>query len=152
MAGPTRFWEDYEIGAVYDIGSKLMTRDDIVDFASKFDPQPFHLDEEAGRKSIFGGLAASGWHTCSAVMRLLVDNYVSRETSLGSPGVDEIRWLKPVLAGDTIKAQVRVVDKKPSRSRPEMGSVFNQYEVHNQHGALVMMMKGVGLIRRRQPN
>ena len=149
MAGPTRFWEDYEVGAVYDIGSKLMTKEDIVDFASKFDPQPFHLDEEAGRRSIFGGLAASGWHTCSAVMRLLVDNYVSRETSLGSPGVDEIRWLKPVLAGDTISARIRILDKKASRSRPEMGSIFNQYEVYNQDGVLVMTMKGVGLFRRR---
>ena len=149
MAGPTRFWEDYELGAVYEIGSKLMTKEEIVEFASKYDPQPFHLDEDARRRSIFGGLAASGWHTCSSVMRLLVDNYISRETSLGSPGVDEVRWLKPVLAADTVTAKVRIVDKKPSRSRPEMGSIFNQYEVYNQAGALVMTMKGVGLIRRR---
>ncbi len=149
MAPPTRYWEDYELGAVYDIGSKTMTKAEMIDFASKFDPQPFHLDEEAGRKSIFGGLSASGWHTSSEVMRLLVDNYISRETSMGSPGVDELRWLKPVLAGDTISAKVRILDKKPSRSRPEMGSIFNQYEVYNQRGELVMTMKGIGLMRRR---
>lgn len=149
MAPPTRFWEDYELGAVYDIGSKTMTKEEMIDFASKFDPQPFHLDEEAGRKSIFGGLSASGWHTSSEVMRLLVDNYISRETSMGSPGIDELRWLKPVLAGDTISAKVRIMDKKPSRSRPEMGSIFNQYEVYNQRGELVMTMKGIGLMRRR---
>ncbi len=149
MAPPTRYWEDYELGAVYDIGSKTMTKEEIVEFASKYDPQPFHLDEEAGRKSIFGGLSASGWHTCSSVMRLLVDNYVSRETSLGSPGLDEIRWLKPVLAGDTITARIRIIDKKPSRSRPDMGSVHNQYEVYNQKGELVMTMKAIGLFRRR---
>ena len=149
MAPPTRYWEDYELGAVYDIGSKTMTKEEMIDFASKFDPQPFHLDEEAGRKSIFGGLSASGWHTSSEVMRLLVDNYISRDTSMGSPGIDELRWLKPVLAGDTISAKVRIMDKKPSRSRPEMGSIFNQYEVYNQRGELVMTMKGIGLMRRR---
>lgn len=149
MAPPTRYWEDYELGAVYDIGSKTMTKEEMIDFASKFDPQPFHLDEEAGRKSIFRGLSASGWHTSSEVMRLLVDNYISRDTSMGSPGIDELRWLKPVLAGDTISAKVRILDKKPSRSRPEMGSIFNQYEVYNQKGELVMTMKGIGLFRRR---
>lgn len=149
MAPPTRYWEDYEVGAVYEIGSKTMTKEEMIDFASKFDPQPFHLDEDAGRKSIFRGLAASGWHTSSEVMRLLVDNYISRETSMGSPGIDELRWLKPVLAGDTISAKVRIMDKKPSRSRPEMGSIFNQYEVYNQNGELVMTMKGIGLFRRR---
>lgn len=149
MAVPVRYWEDYEIGAVFDIGSKTMTKAEMIDFAAKFDPQPFHLDEEEGKKSIFKGLAASGWHTCSEVMRLLVDNYVCRETSLGSPGLDEIRWLKPVLAGDTIRAQIRILDKKPSRSRPDMGSIFNQYEVFNQKDELVMTMKGIGLFRRR---
>lgn len=149
MAPPTRYWEDYELGAVYDMGSKTMTKEEIIDFAAKFDPQPFHLDEEAAKKSIFKGLAASGWHTCSEVMRLMVDNYISRETSMGSPGLDEIRWLKPVLAGDTITAKIRIVDKKPSRSRPDMGSVFNEYEIYNQKGELVMTMKGIGLMRRR---
>ncbi|MGE0154170.1 MAG: MaoC family dehydratase [Reyranellaceae bacterium] len=149
MPAPLRYWEDYELGAVYELGSKTMTKEEIVEFAAKYDPQPFHLDEEAAKKSLFGGLAASGWHTCSAVMRLLVDNYICRETSMGSPGLDEIRWLKPVLAGDTISARIRILDKKPSRSRPEMGSISNQYEVHNQKGELVMTMKGVGLFRRR---
>ncbi len=149
MAGVTRYWEDYEIGAVFELGAKTMTKEEIVDFASKYDPQPFHIDEEAAKASFFGGLVASGWHTCSVCMRLMVDNYLSPGSSLGSPGLDEIRWLKPVRAGDTISARIVIVDKKPSRSKPQIGTVFNRYEVHNQKGELVMTMKGIGMIARR---
>jgi acyl dehydratase len=149
MVGPVRYWEDYEIGSVTELGTKKMTKDEIIDFAGKFDPQPFHVDEQAAKKSFFGGLIASGWHTCSAVMRLMVDNYVSPSTSLGSPGVDEVRWLKPVYAGDTISARIIIEDKRPSRSKPDIGSIFNRYEVHNQKGELVMTMKGIGIMRRR---
>ena len=146
------WWEDFKVGERSEMGRHTFSEDEILAFGRQFDPQPFHTDPEAARATPFGGLIASGWHTCAVGMRLMVDQYIGRTASLGSPGIEDIRWLKPVLAGDTINAQVRVVDKKPSRSRPEMGSVFNQYEVHNQHGALVMTMKGVGLIRRRQPN
>lgn len=149
MAGPARYWEDFEIGSVTQLGSKTVTAAEIIAFAREYDPQPFHIDEEAAKHSFYGGLIASGWHTASCVMRLLVDGYISTETSMGSPGIDELRWLRPVRPGDTITARVRIVDKKPSRSRPEMGSVFNSYEVFNQKGELIMTMKGVGLFRRR---
>jgi acyl dehydratase len=149
MPGIQRYWEDYEVGAVFEVGSTNFTKEEIVDFAQKFDPQPFHIDEAAAKKSPFGGLIASGWHTCSKVMRLMVDNYLSPGTSLGSPGLDEIRWLKPVYAGDTISARIIIEDKRPSRSKPNIGSVFNRYEVHNQKGELVMTMKGIGIIARR---
>jgi acyl dehydratase len=149
MAGPVRYWDDYEIGSVTELGTKKMTKEEIIDFAGKYDPQPFHVDEQAAKKSFFGGLIASGWHTCSAVMRMMVDSYVSPSTSLGSPGVDEVRWLKPVYAGDTISARIIIEDKRPSRSKPDIGSIFNRYEVHNQKGELVMTMKGIGIMRRR---
>ena len=149
MAGPVRYWDDYEIGTVTELGSKKMTKEEIIDFATKFDPQPFHIDEQAAKKSFFGGLIASGWHTCSAVMRMMVDSYVSPSTSLGSPGVDEVRWLKPVYAGDTITARIIIEDKRPSRSKADIGSIFNRYEVHNQTGERVMTMKGIGIMRRR---
>lgn len=149
MSRPERYWEDYKVGAEFPLGSKTMTKEEIVDFAKKFDPQPFHIDEAAAKQSFFGGLIASGWHTCSEVMRLMVDNYLSPKTSLGSPGLDEVRWLKPVYAGDTISAKIVIVDTKPSRSKPNIGSVFNRYEVHNQKGELVMTMKGIGIIARR---
>jgi acyl dehydratase len=149
MPGPQRYWEDYQVGAKFELGSKTMTKEEIIDFATKFDPQPFHIDEAAAKKSFFGGLIASGWHTCSECMRLMVDSYLSPGTSLGSPGLDEIRWLKPVYAGDTISARIVIEDKRPSRSKSDIGSVFNRYEVHNQKGELVMTMKGIGIIRRR---
>jgi acyl dehydratase len=149
MPGPQRYWEDYQVGAKFELGSKTMTKEEIIDFATKFDPQPFHTDEAAAKKSFFGGLIASGWHTCSECMRLMVDSYLSPGTSLGSPGLDEIRWLKPVYAGDTISARIVIEDKRPSRSKSDIGSVFNRYEVHNQKGELVMTMKGIGIIRRR---
>ena len=151
MTDSTKYWEDIEIGTVTQLGKVTMTKDEIIDFARRFDPQPFHIDEDAARKSMFGGLIASGWHTCAAVMRLMVDAIISQSpaASLGSPGVDEIRWLKPVYAGDTITGRITVVDKKASKSRPEMGSVFNHNEIFNQKGELVMTTKGIGLYRRR---
>ncbi len=151
MAGRERYWEDYEVGSTIELGSKTMTKEEMIDFATKFDPQPFHIDEAAAKQSVFGGLIASGWHTCSECMRLMVDSYLSPSTSLGSPGLDEVRWLKPVYAGDTITARIIIEGKRPSRSKPDIGSVFNRYEVDNQKGELVMTMKGIGIIRRRPP-
>lgn len=151
MNDKTRYWEDIEIGTITQLGRVTLTKEDIIDFARRFDPQPFHIDEEAARKSMFGGLIASGWHTCAAAMRLMCDAIISHSpaSSLGSPGVDEIRWLKPVYAGDTITGRTTVVDKKASRSRPDMGSVFSRNEIFNQKGELVMTSKGIGLYRRR---
>lgn len=149
--GTMRYWEDIEIGTVTELGKVTMTKDEIIAFATRFDPQPFHIDEDAAKRSHFGGLIASGWHTCSAMMRLMIDAVVSQSpaAAMGSPGVDEIRWLKPVFAGDTITGRVTVMDKKASQSRPDMGSVFNRNEIFNQKGELVMTMRGIGLYKRR---
>ena len=116
-----RYWDDYEIGQKFDLGSTSFTADEIVDFARQYDPQSFHVDAAAGRGNRFGGLIASGWHVTAKLMRLFVDNYVDRRTALGSPGVDEVRWLKPVRPGDTLNAWVECAGKVPSKSRPEMG-------------------------------
>jgi acyl dehydratase len=145
------WFEDVEVGGVRRIGPIAVTRDDVLDFAGKYDPQPFHLDDAAAAAHpFFGRLAASGWHTCALMMRLLVDDMVARDAkSLGSPGVDEIRWLKPVYPGDTLTLELEIVSAKRSQSRPEMGSTYQHYRVLNQHGVAVMTMKGAGLWRTR---
>jgi acyl dehydratase len=144
-----RYWDDYEIGARYDLGSTSFTADEIVEFARQFDPQSFHVDPVAAGQSMFGGLIASGWHVASKLMRLFVDNYVDQRTALGSPGLDEIRWLKPVRPGDTLAAVVECAAKVPSRSRPEMGVIHEHWRATNQKGELVMTLKGINMVRRR---
>ena len=144
-----RYWDDYEIGQKFDLGSTSFTADEIVDFARRYDPQSFHVDAVAARQSMFGGLIASGWHVTAKLMRLFVDNYVDQRTALGSPGVDEVRWLKPVRPGDTLNAWVECAGKVPSKSRPEMGIVHEQWRATNQKGELVMTLKGTNMVRRR---
>jgi acyl dehydratase len=144
-----RYWDDYEIGQRFDLGSASFTADEIVDFARQYDPQSFHVDAGAARQSMFGGLIASGWHVTAKLMRLFVDNYVDQRTALGSPGVDEVRWLKPVRPGDTLDAWVECAGKVPSKSRPEMGIVHEQWRATNQKGELVMTLKGTNMVRRR---
>jgi acyl dehydratase len=144
-----RYWDDYEIGQKFDLGSTSFTADEIVDFARQYDPQSFHVDAGAARQSLFGGLIASGWHVTAKLMRLFVDNYVDQRTALGSPGVDEVRWLKPVRPGDTLSAWVECAGKVPSKSRPEMGIVHEQWRATNQKGELVMTLKGTNMVRRR---
>lgn len=144
-----RYWDDYEIGQKFDLGSTRFTADEIVDFARQYDPQSFHVDAAAARQSMFGGLIASGWHVTAKLMRLFVDNYVDQRTALGSPGVDEVRWLKPVRPGDTLSASVECASKVPSKSRPEMGIVHEQWRATNQRGELVMTLKGTNMVRRR---
>ena len=144
-----RYWDDYEIGQKFDLGSTSFTADEIVDFARQYDPQSFHVDAVAARQSMFGGLIASGWHVTAKLMRLFVDNYVDQRTALGSPGVDEVRWLKPVRPGDTLNAWVECAGKVPSKSRPEMGIVHEQWRATNQKGELVMTLKGTNMVRRR---
>lgn len=146
---PLRYWEDLEVGHIYPLGSKALSEQEIVAFARQFDPQPFHIDREAAEASIFGGIIASGWHTCSVVMRLMVDNFLHPETSLGSPGMDEVRWPKPVRVGDTIAASFVVNGKRESASKPFMGLVFNETSAVNQRGETVLTMKGTNLVRRR---
>jgi acyl dehydratase len=144
-----RYWDDYEVGQKFDLGSTSFTADEIVDFARQYDPQSFHIDADAARQSMFGGLIASGWHVTAKLMRLFVDKYVDQRTALGSPGVDEVRWLKPVRPGDTLTAWVECAGKVPSKSRPEMGIVHEQWRATNQKGELVMTLKGTNMVRRR---
>lgn len=144
-----RYFEDYLPGSVHEFGSVTIEESEIIEFGRRFDPQPFHTDPEAAKKTVFGGLIASGWHTASLAMRLLVDNYVSRVASLGSPGVDEIRWRKPVRPGDTLSIRVTVLESKLSRSKPDQGAIRSYIEVLNQHREVVMTWKGIGLVRCR---
>ena len=144
-----RYWEDHELGRNYPLGSTSFTEQEIVDFARQFDPQSFHVDAEAARGSMFGGLIASGWHVTSKLMRLFVDNYIDPRTALGSPGLDEVRWLKPVRPGDTLTAWVECAAKVPSRSRPDLGVIHEHWGATNQKGELVVTVKGINMVRRR---
>ena len=145
------YWEDFKVGETAAMGEMVIDRDEVIAFARAYDPQPFHIDEEAARQSMFGGLIASGWHTCAMVMRMMVDSYLGASASLGSPGVENIRWLRPVRPGDTIRAQRHVVETRVSQSKPDIGIVKSRWEVHNQHGELVMTMEGYGMFQRRNP-
>jgi acyl dehydratase len=145
------YWEDFKPGDTFPMGERVMDRDEMMAFARQFDPQPFHIDEAAAKGSMYGGLIASGWHTVALVMRMMCDAYLNQSASLGSPGVDNVRWLKPVRPGDTIRAQRTVLESRASQSRPEMGLVKTRWEVFNQDGELVMTMEGHGMFQRRTP-
>ncbi|MCX7142744.1 MAG: MaoC family dehydratase [Proteobacteria bacterium] len=145
------YWEDFYPGQVRETGGYSLTEDEIVEFAKKYDPQPFHIDKEKAKQSHFGGLIASGWQTASMCMRMLCDLYLLESASMGSPGVDEVRWVKPVRPGDILRIKATVLETRASNSRPDMGTVRSRSEVYNQHGELVMHMSGVGMFRRRSP-
>jgi acyl dehydratase len=147
--GPVRYFEDFKPGEVADLGSHTITRDEIIAFARQFDPQVFHVDEEGAKHTIFGGLIASGWHTGSLVMRLFCDGVIKSAASLGSPGIDEMRWIKPVRPGDTLSLRVTVTECIPSRSKSDRGIVRSLLELFNQRGEAVVSIKGMNLIRRR---
>src|SRR5690606_6371958 len=144
-----QYFEDIIVGASRDTGSHTFTQDAIIAFAKQFDPQPFHIDPEAAKDSNFGGIIASGWHTAATVMRLLVDSAIDLEASLGSPGFDDLSWLKPVQPGDTIRARLTCIEKTPSKSRPGIGSARFLVEVFNQKDELVMKFISIGLMRFR---
>ena len=143
------YFEDFEVGSRRELGSYLVTEEEILSFARQYDPQPFHIDKEAATSSIYGGLISSGWMTCSIMMRLLVLSTTGKSASMGSPGVDEIRWLKPVYAGDTLSVVLNVLDSRPSQSKPDRGVVHTQWEATNQRGELVCTVKGMGMYGRR---
>ncbi|MBC7514683.1 MAG: MaoC family dehydratase [Herminiimonas sp.] len=145
------YFEDMVVGQTIPVGSRTVTAEEIHAFAEAFDPQPFHVDAVAASESIYGGVIASGWHTCSMMMRLMVDNFLKDAASLGSPGVDQIRWLKPVRAGDTISVSTTAVDTRPSGSKPDRGVVETEWRAVNQDGDLVASVKGLGMFLRR-PN
>jgi acyl dehydratase len=144
-------YEDLEVGSATEVGKHTFTPEEIIDFASQFDPQPFHLSEEGGRASLFGGLAASGWHTCSVMMGMLVRNTLAGSTSLGSPGIDEIRWLKPVLAGDTLTMYLKIHEKRVSSSRPNVGIVSIEWVGENQRGDTVISVRSKAMFGLRHP-
>jgi len=145
-----RYFEDLEIGAETYFGSYHVTREEVLEFARKYDPQPFHLSDEEAAKTHFGRLAASGWHTCAMTMAVLARKTVELgQAGLGSPGVDELRWLKPVYPGDTLHVRGKVVGKTPSRSKPQIGSVRTEMTVTNQDDVPVMRFTSIVLIQRR---
>jgi len=144
------FWEDFPAGLVRDIGSFAVTREAVLAFAHEFDPQPFHTDDEAAQASLFGGLCASGWHTCAMAMRLMCDSYLLEAASLGSPGIENLRWLKPVFPGDTLGGTMTVLEARTMASKPHVGLVRSAWDVRNQHGQTVLTMEGWGMFRRRE--
>lgn len=144
-----RYFEDYIAGAVHEFGPIMVEEAEVIAFARRFDPQPFHIDSEAAKQSIYGRLIASGWYTASLMMRLYVDHYLSWTASLGSPGVDELRWLRPVCPGDTLSLRLTILEAKHSRSKPDRGLVRTYIEVLNQHAEVVMTMKALNLFRCR---
>ena len=143
-------FEDFAIGESVVFGRKHVTREEIIAFAREFDPQPFHLEEAAARDSLLGGLAASGWHTCGMLMRMICDDYLNRSAGMGGAGIDEVKWLKPVRPGDTLSAKRTCLESRASASRPDMGIVKLFYEVFNQHGETVMTWISVQLFARRE--
>ena len=144
------YFEDLEVGGETDYGSYEVTRDEVLEFARKYDPQPFHLSDDAAAKTYFGRLAASGWHTCAMTMAVLVRHMgQAPQAGLGSPGVDELRWLKPVYPGDTLHVRGEVLEKTPSRSKPDIGSFRTRTTVTNQHDEPVMRFTSIVLIQRR---
>ena len=145
-----RYFEDLEVGAETHFGTYEVAREEVIEFARKYDPQPFHLSDEAAAKTHFGRIAASGWHTCAMTMAVLARFSVDNEQAgLGSPGIDELRWLKPVYPGDTLHVRGKIIEKTPSRSKPEMGSFRTETIVTNQDEVPVMRYTSIVLIRRR---
>jgi acyl dehydratase len=145
------YWEDLVPGSVRQLGTVTPTREEIIDFAQKFDPQPFHLSEEGGKASLFGGLSASGWHTCSMAMGLMVRNFLLNSSSLGSPGLENIKWLKPVHPGDTLRLEHEILDSRPLKSKPDVGLTRTVWRMYNQDGDQVLHMEGASMFRRRHP-
>ncbi|MDX8433102.1 MULTISPECIES: MaoC family dehydratase [Mesorhizobium] len=150
MTAKTWAYEDFVEGASLDLGVKHVYAAEIIEFASEFDAQPMHLDEAAGKASILGGLSASGWHTCAMFMRMLCDAFLLDSTSQGSPGIEHVKWKKPVLAGDTLSGTVTVLAKRQSKSRPQLGLVTMRSELFNQRGESVFELENTGMFLTRE--
>jgi acyl dehydratase len=144
-----RYFEDYVPGSVHELGTVTISESEIIEFAKRYDPQPFHTDAEEARHTQFGGLIASGWQTAGLMMRLAAERYLSRVASLASPGVDELRWTQPVRPGDTLSVRATVLEARASTSKPDRGLVRTLFEVLNQRGEIVMTVKGMNMLRRR---
>lgn len=144
-----RYFEDFPIGEVMERGPYVVTREEILAFARQFDPQPFHVDEDAARQSIYGGIIASGWHTAAICHKLLVEGLLGQAASMGSPGLDELRWKKPVRPGDALSVRIETLEARPSASKPDRGALKFRFEVVNQHGDVVMTEIATALFARR---
>ena len=144
------YWEDFPVGLVREFGAMPVTREAVLAFAGAFDPQPFHLDDAAAEAGLFGRLSASGWHTCAMAMRMMCDAYLLDASSLGSPGIDSLRWTRPVHPGDTLSMRMTTLEARPMASRPNVGLMLSKWEVLNQHRALVLTMQGWGMFGRRR--
>jgi acyl dehydratase len=144
-----RWFEDYPVGTTGEYGPIRVAEDDVVDFGRRFDPQPFHVDADAAAAGPFGGLIASGWHTCALMMRLLATEYLSPSSSLGSPGVDELRWRAPVRPGDELSLRTTVLDARLSRSKPDRGLLHTRVELVDGGGTVVLSMVAMNLVRTR---
>lgn len=149
MSQPRWTYDDLAEGTIIELGTKRVTAEEIVDFAAEFDPQPFHLEEEAGRASLLGGLSASGWHTCSMFMRLMCDAFLLDSTSQGAPGIDYVRWKRPVLAGDVLTGSSTVVSRRLSQKRATLGFVVFRHAVANQRGETVLELENTGMFLTR---
>jgi acyl dehydratase len=144
-------WEDFQPGAVAVYGPRLVTREEIVAFAAEFDPQPMHLDEAAAAATMLGGLGASGWHVCCLLMRIITDGFVLNSSSMGAPGVEEVRWLRPLRPGMRIRVRSTVLETRASNSRPEMGLVKIHHEVLDEGDAVLTTLTSTAMLGRRQP-
>ena len=145
-----RYFEDFTVGEIVELGSVQISPTEIIAFAEQFDPQPLHVDPARAEESVFGGLIASGWHTAGLYMRLFAEGVLNRVPSFGSPGIDQLRWLRPVRPGDTLRARFTVLEARPSRSRPDRGIVRSRGEMINQHGEVAMSLEATNFIGRRQ--
>ncbi len=143
------YFEDFVVGLRRELGSRSLSAEQMIGFAREYDPQPFHIDAEAAARSPFGTLIASGWQTCALTMRILCDSFLLDSASMGSPGVDEVRWTKPVRPGDTLTVFSTVIEARASRSKPDRGVVVSTTEVVNQHGEIVMTMRGMTMLATR---
>lgn len=145
------YWEDVSVGTRFTTAERTITKDEVIEFAGEYDPQPFHLDEEAAKESILGGLCASGWHTCSIAMRLVYDAFHSHADTLGSPGVTETRWKRPLFVGETVKVTATCKESRASKSKPDMGLTNWVWEMTNEAGDVIMTMESVLMMGRREP-
>jgi acyl dehydratase len=145
------YWEDFVVGQTREFGQHLVTREAVLDFARQFDPQPFHIDDAAAAQSLFGRLAASGWHTCAMAMRMMCDGYLLESASLGSPGIERLTWPHPVFPGDLLRMRSTVIASRPLASRPAVGLLRSRSEMLNQDDVIVLAMEGAGFFGRRHP-
>jgi acyl dehydratase len=143
------YFEDFFVGQELALGSRTVTEEEIIAFATQFDPQPFHVDHDAAAASMYGAVIASGWHTCSMMMRMVVDGMMASASSMGSPGLDKVRWLLPVRAGDTLSVTYLTTAVKASASKPDRGVVWSTWRAVNQHGEAVCIIEGMGMFGRR---